>query len=172
MNDVATQRVANRAPLYRRVGGRHPLICDVACSMTEVAFRDGGDGAPTQPRQSRTAAIINRWVGRTMEDHGMQRFLENEGIHTMKVLTVPSTDFQLRPIEFVRSLLDAVIDDGQLRADIPTDDLAYVVVRVVESYVYIALITGESAVAPRANRVIDALLPPAGSEPVAPVGPQ
>ena len=48
---------------------------------------------------------------------------------------------------------------GRLTAVIPADDLPYVLVRIMESYVYLGLITGEHPDPDRAARVINALLP-------------
>jgi hypothetical protein len=48
-----------------------------------------------------------------------------------------------------------------MRTEIPLEDLTYVVVRIIESYVYLSLITGEEPDADRASRVLHALLPAA-----------
>jgi hypothetical protein len=54
------------------------------------------------------------------------------------------------------------------------DDLPYLLVRVMESYIYLGLITGEHPDPDRAARVINALLPgppPARSGPADQAGP-
>ena len=48
---------------------------------------------------------------------------------------------------------------GRLTPAVPLDDLPYVLVRIMEPYIYIGLITGEHPDSERAARVINALLP-------------
>ena len=48
---------------------------------------------------------------------------------------------------------------GRLDAAVPLDDLPYVLVRIMESYIYLGLITGEHPDPDRTARVISALLP-------------
>ncbi len=54
---------------------------------------------------------------------------------------------------------------GRLTAAVPMDDLPYVLVRIMESYIYLGLITGEHPDPVRAARVINALLPPSHDGP-------
>lgn len=85
--------------------------------------------------------------------------MENEGELALRLLTTRAADFQARLLGRVRALLAEALDAGKMCSDIPLDDLGYVVVRIMESYVYLTLITGEQPDPDRAGRVLHALLP-------------
>jgi hypothetical protein len=74
-----------------------------------------------------------------------------------------ATDYQSRLLSFIRGLLAEDLDAERVQTQIPLEHLTYVVVRVIESYIYLSLITGEQPDADRASRVLQALLPQAES---------
>ncbi len=92
----------------------------------------------------------------------MQHFLDREGELALRLLTTRATDFEIRLTSLVGELVDEEASAGRLAAAIPQEDLPYVLVRIMESYIYLGLITGEHPDPDRAARVISALLP-AGS---------
>lgn len=94
-----------------------------------------------------------------MTNLGMQRFLEREGELALKLLTTKASEFQQRPIQLIADVVDADRRSGHLYSPIPAADLPYVLVRIMESYVYLSLITGDEPDAARASSVIHALLP-------------
>ncbi|MFD0662360.1 QsdR family transcriptional regulator [Thermocatellispora tengchongensis] len=56
-------------------------------------------------------------------------------------------------------MVEADRRDGLLRSPLPAEELPYVLVRIMESYVYLGLITGEEPDTARAAQVIRVLLP-------------
>jgi hypothetical protein len=76
----------------------------------------------------------------------------------MRLLTRHETDFQPRLIAAVQEVLEQEADAGRL--DLPVDlrELAYVIVRLIESYTYLDLITGEQPDAARAEPILRMLL--------------
>ena len=93
----------------------------------------------------------------------MQRFLDREGELALRLLTTRATDFETRLTSLVGELVDGEAAAGRLDAAIPQEDLPYVLVRIMESYIDLGLITGEHPDPDRAARVINALLPAAAS---------
>ena len=89
---------------------------------------------------------------------GMQRWLADEGEHAMRLLTRGATGFQPRLIGAIHALLREETDAGRL--DLPADlgEVAYVIVRLIESYTYMDLITGETPSAERAEPILRMLL--------------
>ena len=71
----------------------------------------------------------------------------------------PAAGFETRLIALIGDLLRDEAAAGRLHATVPAADLPYVLVRIMESYIYLALITGEHPDPDRAARVINALLP-------------
>ena len=76
----------------------------------------------------------------------------------MRLLTRHETIFQPRLIRAIEDLLREEADSGRL--DLPVDlrELTYVIVRLIESYTYLDLITGEQPDATRAEPILRMLL--------------
>ena len=80
----------------------------------------------------------------------MQRWLAEEGEHAMRLLTRHDTGFQPRLIDAIEDLLRRGVDAGRLELPVDLHELAYVIVRLIESYTYLDLITGRAARRPLA----------------------
>jgi AcrR family transcriptional regulator len=161
MGCLARDLGVNRATLYRWVGSRDRLLVEVLWSLADRTFdRLQADPPPTPPEHSRVATVLDAWVHGVIANRGMRVFVENEGDLALRLLTTRATDYQSRLLGRVRSLLAEDLDAGRVRSEIPLDDLTFVVVRILESYVYLTLITGEQPDPDRAGRVLHALLPP------------
>lgn len=152
----------NRATLYRWVGSRDQLLVEVIWSLSRGTFEKLlEDPAVHQPGRSRSASVLDAYVHAVIGNSGMQTFVQSEGELALRLLTTRATDYQSRLLAFVRRLLAEDLDAGRLKTEIPLEDLTYIVVRILESYVYLSLITGERPDADRAARVLQALLPTA-----------
>jgi hypothetical protein len=76
----------------------------------------------------------------------------------MRLLTRHDTDFQPRLIAAIQDLLQEETDAGRLDLPVDLHEVAYVIVRLIESYTYLDLITGEEPDARRAEPVLRLLL--------------
>ena len=111
------------------------------------------------PGQSPAAAVITGTVRAVIANPGMQRFLDREGDLALRLLTTKASGFEARLVALIADLVREEAESGRLTAAVPLDDLPYVLVRIMESYIYLGLITGEHPDPDRAARVINALLP-------------
>lgn len=152
MRALAAELGVNRATLYRWVGSRELLLREVIWSLTERTLARSPDGAPL-------AETLTRFVRNVLDHPGMHRFLAEEGEYALRLLTLRTGGYQQRLVALVRGRIEADAAAGRLHSPIPVDDLAYTVVRIVESYVYLEVITGEEPDGDRAGRVLQALLP-------------
>jgi AcrR family transcriptional regulator len=163
MQALARTLNVDRATLYRWVGSREQLLAEVLWSLidpTIVRLRRAHRAQPAHPgRQSPAAAVITGTVRSVIANEGMQRFLDREGDLALRLLTTRASDFETRLIALIGDVVSAEADAGRLSAAVPMDDLPYLLVRVMESYIYLGLITGEHPDPDRAARVINALLP-------------
>ena len=168
MQALARTLNVDRATLYRWVGSREQLLAEVLWSLidpTIVRLRRAHRAQPAHPgQQSPAAAVITGTVRSIIANEGMQRFLDREGDLALRLLTTRASDFETRLIALIGEFVSAEAAAGRLSAAVPMDDLPYLLVRVMESYIYLGLITGEHPDPDRAARVINALLPgpPAG----------
>jgi AcrR family transcriptional regulator len=157
MTALALELGVNRVTLYRWVGSRDRLLVEVVWSLADRTFRDeleraGGGGS------DRIVAVVGRFVAATLSNPGFARFLAEEGELAMRLLTRREHDFQPRLIAAVQALLEEETTAGRLDLPADLDDVAYTMVRIVESYIYLDLITGERPDAARAESILRLLL--------------
>jgi len=157
MTALATELGVNRVTLYRWVGSREKLLVEVIWGLGSRTLRD----ATRRSRKrgaDRIVGIVSRFTAAVLANPGMSRFLADEGELAMRLLTRRDMDFQPRLIAAVEELLETEVQRGTL--DLPADvhDVAYTMVRIVESYIYLDLITGEPPDAGRAEAILRLLL--------------
>jgi AcrR family transcriptional regulator len=157
MSALAEELGVNRVTLYRWFGSRDRFLVEVIWSLTHRTLADIDAGVP-QSGAERIVAIVVAFLERVIENRGMQRWLAEEGEHAMRLLTRHETDFQPRLIEAIERLLREEEQAGHLRLPVDLHELAYVIVRLIESYTYLDLITGERPDAGRARPILRMLL--------------
>ena len=157
MSAVADQLGVNRVTLYRWIGSRDRLLIEVIWSLAERAIR-AADQSTKARGAERIVQITTKFIDTVITNLGMQSWLAEEGEHAMRLLTRHETDFQPRLIHAIEHLLAQETDAGRL--DLPVDhhDLAYVIVRLIESYTYLDLITGEDPQTRTAEPILRMLL--------------
>lgn len=157
MSALALELGVNRVTLYRWVGSREKLLVEVIWSLAHKTLDNEVKRCRKQGSE-RIVAIVGRFVAATLSNPGFARFLADEGELAMRLLTRRDMDFQPRLIEAVQALLEEEVAAG--RMDLPADlyDVAYTMVRIVESYIYLDLITGEAPDAGRAEAILRLLL--------------
>src|SRR3954463_5574055 len=153
MSALADELGVNRVTLYRWVGSREQLLVEVVWAAAQRTL-DDIDRATAPDTPQRAVAILMGFLEATLAHPGMQRWLADEEEYAMRLLTRHETDFQPRLIAAIEALLREEADSGRcdLRADL--HGLAYVIVRLIESYIYLALITGEQPDAGRAEPIL------------------
>ena len=106
----------------------------------------------------RLVQIVTRFLDDVITNPGMRRWLGEEGESAMRLLTRGESGFQPRLIDAIHDLLIEETEAGRL--DLPVDlrEVAYVIVRLIESYTYLDLITGEQPDARRAEPILRLLL--------------
>ncbi len=157
MSALAEELGVNRVTLYRWVGSRERLLVEVVWSLGErtldtVAARVRDRGP------ERIVQIVTRFLEAVIAHPGMRRWLAEEGEFAMRLLTRHDTDFQPRLIGAVHALLLEETEAGELDLPVDLHEVAYVIVRLIESYTYLDLITGEQPDARRAEPILRLLL--------------
>jgi AcrR family transcriptional regulator len=157
MGAIAEELGVNRVTLYRWVGSRDRLLVEVLWSLAEATLAREGERVRATGAE-RIVQVVTRFIDDCLTNAGMQRLLGEEGELAMRLLTRHDTGFQPRLIDAVHDLLREEADAG--RIDLPADlrEVAYVLVRVIESYTYLDLILGEQPDAARAEPIVRMLL--------------
>ena len=157
MSAVAEELGINRVTLYRWIGSRDQLLVEILWSLAERTLA-AADAATDERGAERIIQITTRFIDLVIANHGMQRWLGDEGEHAMRLLTRHETNFQPRLIRAIEGLLTDETAAGRLDLPVDLHDLAYVIVRLIESYIYLDLITGEDPRTHSAEPILRMLL--------------
>jgi AcrR family transcriptional regulator len=156
MSALAAELGINRVTLYRWVGSRERLLVEVLWSLADEAMNYVRSQVPATP--ARAVEVVVGFLERVLANPGMQHLLSVDPELMMRLLTHQASGFQPRLLCAVEDLLREETAAGRL--DVPMDphELAYVVVRVIESYTYLDVLLGEQPEARRAEAALTLLL--------------
>jgi len=157
MNGLADELGVNRVTLYRWVGSRDALLVEVIWSLARRTL-DDIEASERARGGERVVRVVTRFLEAVIANAGMQRWLAEEGEQAMRLLTRRDGGFQPRMIAAMGDLLRAETAAGALDLPVDLDEVAYVIVRLIESYTYLDLITGERPDARRAEPILRLLL--------------
>jgi AcrR family transcriptional regulator len=157
MSALARELGVNRVTLYRWVGSRQQLLVEVIWSLAERTL-DKLAAQVDETGAERVVQVVTRFIDAVNTNPGMQSWLAEEGESAMRLLTLRHPGYQARLVDWHERLLREEAAAGRL--DLPADlhEVAYVLVRLIESYCYLDLITGEPPEARRAEPILRMLL--------------
>jgi AcrR family transcriptional regulator len=141
MGALAEQLRISRATLYNWVGDRERLNAEVLWSIAEQTIAEGrrrasGSGA------GYVSAVIAYYLERLAAFEPTRRFIERDPEFALRVLTSSRTPFQRRLIDAVRGLIEEQVRDSGYESPLDAETLAYLLVRIGESFIFNNLITG------------------------------
>jgi AcrR family transcriptional regulator len=158
MRSLAIQLGIGRATLYRKVGSRDRLLGEVLWFMTRheiaQALREGSGRTGADRIVSLVGAFMRGAHGRP----ALRRLLDSEPEIALRILTSKHGPVQRGVIGVVRRLLDQEEARGALRLNIDPDTLAYVIVRIGETFLYGDVIAGHAVDIDQATEVVARLL--------------
>ena len=106
----------------------------------------------------RVVQIYEHYLTRTAQFPPLLRFIESEPDAALRILWSGQGVVQRRLIDMARGLLEEAVAAGELELRLPADDLAYVMVRIGESFSWREWITGDEPDVPKAAAVVRLLL--------------
>jgi AcrR family transcriptional regulator len=157
MSALADELGVNRVTLYRWVGSREQLLVEVVWSLCRRTLEKVDDRVAERGPE-RIVQIVTVFLADVISNAGMRRWLAEEGELAMRLLTRHDTGFQPRLIETIEDYLRAETEAGRMDLGVDVHEVAYVIVRMIESYTYLDLILGEEPDAERAEPVLRLLL--------------
>ncbi len=158
VNDLAKALGVNRVTVYRWLGDRDAILAEVVWRLGERTML-GAYASAEGTGGTRIANTMSAFVRQTLGHAGMRHFLTTETETALRVLTRGGHTFQPRLVALVETLLNKEREAGALSVTgIDLHDLAYLCVRVGESFVYTDAITGEPPDPDRAERALHYLL--------------
>jgi AcrR family transcriptional regulator len=153
MGALAGELGVSRATLYRWVGTRERLLGEVLWTLAAAAIRDARAAAAGIGAEF-LADSIERYMRTALRSEPVTRFLRQEPELALRVLTSKHSPMQRRSIAAMAEQLREQVEQGNLEPALDPDDLAYVIVRIVESYLFSDLIAGTE---PDVDKAIDAI---------------
>jgi AcrR family transcriptional regulator len=157
MSALADTLGVNRVTLYRWFGSRDEFVVAVLWSLARQAL-DAAAATVVARGPERIVGLVGGFLDLVIANTGMQRWLADDGEHAMRLLTRHDTSFQPRLIAAIEAALRDEAEHGHLDLPVDLHELAYVIVRLIESYTYLDLITGEQPDARRAEPILRMLL--------------
>lgn len=157
MGALAERLGTSRATLYRWVGDKDRLTSEVVWSLAADTLAQ----ARAEARSSgpdHVAEVLDSFM-RTIAYHpSMRHFLERDPEYALRLLTSHESTIRRRMTAAVRELLVEQIDAGTLVPALDVDSLSFVIVRILESFMYSDLLVGAVPDTGKATVVLRILL--------------
>lgn len=157
MQGIATELGVDRTTLFRWVGNRDQFIVSAIVSITVptlkavIASATGTGGA-------KIADVAERYARASIEADYFRKWLETDPERALRLLTSKASPLQQHVVAVFEQLLEDEYADGQVPTPLPLPDLAYLIVRIVESFVFSDLIAGNDPDWTKAGAAVAALL--------------
>lgn len=168
MGGLARELGISRATLYSWVGSKERLIGEVIWSFAEEGVQQARSEA-TGSGADYVVDVMERFVRLNATFEPLLRFISQDPELALRVLTSKDGPVQGRMIAVARELLTEQVEAGKLTPPLDIDTLAYLMVRVAESFLYSDVITGSEPDVDKAVDVVRVLLhappPPKGAKP-------
>lgn len=157
MGSLAGRLGVDRSTLFRWVGSRDRLLVDILTSLADPTLRDvaavaGGTGG------RRVARVAGLYAEALIAAPYYRVFLQRETERALRLITTRASPLQRHVVQVFESLLAEEARSGEQAHPLALPDLAYLVVRIVESFVYADLLTGEQPDAAKVEAAIAAVL--------------
>jgi len=158
MQELAAELGVSRATVFRWVGSRDELLVEVIWSLTQPMLRRAAESASDVTGAARIARIMGAFAEATIESPSFMGFVQREPERALRLLTTKASWFQGRVLEEIESRMQAEVDAGHLDTPLPVHDLAYLTVRITETFVYADIIAGERPDPAKVRQAVGALL--------------
>ncbi len=148
MQDLAAQLGVSRTTLLRWVGGKEQLLAEVIWSIALPTFEQAVTDAGSTRGAQRIAAVLSGLAAASIRSEPLMDFVQREPERALRLLTTRAGTFQARLLGLVEPLLQEEIVTGRVVAPLPLHDLAHLVLRITETFVYavaIAVVTPDPA---------------------------
>lgn len=130
-----------RATAFRWVGSRELLLGEILWSLCEQLMKQADAAASELTGAARIAAVCARAVQAMVGFGPLRRYVQQEPEAALRLLTSRHGPVQARTIAQVEALLIREAAAGALTPALPVTTLAWLIVRVGESFVYSEVIS-------------------------------
>jgi AcrR family transcriptional regulator len=157
MGALARELGVSRATLYSWVGSKERLLGEVIWSFAENGVRQAREEAKGTGAEY-VVDVVRRFTRLNATFEPLRTFIAADPQLALRLLTSKDGPIQERMIAVARELLTEQIKAGRLKPALDIDTLAYLMVRVSESFLYSDLITGSEPDTDKGVEVVRLLL--------------
>jgi len=157
MQELAAELGISRATLYRWVGSRDQLLGEIIWSFGEVELDRMREAVDTSSVDG-FVEVYERFLDTTSSNPALRHFFEAQPEAALRILTSKAGIVQRRLIDVTTGMLRELVDAGALETRVDLRDLAFVLVRVGESFSWTDFITGDEPDAHKAAEIVRMLL--------------
>lgn len=154
---IAARLKIGRATAFRWVGSRELLLGELLWSLCATTLDRAEREAPGSGARF-VAAVCAGAVRYIVAFGPLRQFIRQDPEFALRLLTSKLGPVQRRSIERMRSVLQAQADAGHLQLALGVDTLAYLCVRLCESFIYAEVISGQSVDVADAGIAVELLL--------------
>jgi AcrR family transcriptional regulator len=158
MRALAADLGMGRSSLYRKVGSRDQLLGAVLWYLTRRAIVRAVEAAQGLHGAERVVTVVHHFLHDVNGQEALRRLLQEEPEASLRILTSKAGVVQQRVIATVERLLAE--EQAQARWDSTLDQatMAYIIVRIGESFLYADVIADNQPDVDRAVEVIAQLM--------------
>ena len=139
---LAEELGVGRATVFRWVGTREQLYGEVisaafAQTINRARQSSSGKGAAFLTR------VTHNLLSALIASRPLRVFVEQDPEYALRIVMSSSSPVEIRVVAAVRALIAGEVKAGHLHPAIDVDSLAYVIVRIAESFLYRDVISGD-----------------------------
>jgi len=158
MGGLASTLGVDRTSLFRWVGNRDALLSEVLWSLAVPTLVQADHATADRVGADRLAELLTHFVADLNRAPYFREFLRREPARALRLLTTIESEIQRRYVATTEWLIRAELGADPLGGAIDVHSLAYLLVRVSESFTYADLIAGDEPSAARARAAFRVLL--------------
>ena len=154
---LAAELGVGRATVFRWVGSREQLYGEVISSLFSGVLARAEREAEGEGAEY-IADVTQRLLAALLAAEPLRRFVKQDPEFALQVLMSRRSPVEHRTTAAVRALLEAQVAAGKIQPAMPPDALAYVIVRIGESFLYRDVISGDAPDIETASQAIRILV--------------
>jgi len=151
MGGLATSLGVDRTSLFRWVGNRDALLSEVLWSLAVPTLLQAERATHELSGGARVAGILTHFVDDLITADYFRHFLRREPARALRLLTTKESQIQRRYVATADWLVRRELGATPLGGAITPAELAYLLVRLSESFTYADLISGDTPSSDRAE---------------------
>jgi AcrR family transcriptional regulator len=160
MGRLATKLGVDRTSLFRWVGNRDALLSEVLWSLAVPTLEQAEAATRGTEGAERVVGVLTHFVRDLITATYFRGFLQREPARALRLLTTKESEIQRRYVAVVETLLREELGEQPFGRPVSAHDLAYLLVRISESFSYADLINGDRPSAERARAAFELVLRP------------